>query len=245
MTALHPDGAGDGPCGRARNGARRVVYRTGAMMTVLVAVASLSVTGYACLLAVYRQHVRVADSRRVVSGISALVSSRAFVALSGAGQAASASAAPGAGKASSSSETTGASPAGAATGALALTASERRDCPAAAAACVDLAGEITWLQAAGKVTYGPVRMQPGPPGAPHATRAGTFRVTGNAGPGYLGTAYHHLTPWPVFYAPGGIAFCAGNLGQPSDDGCVDLTLAAARFYRQHLPDGAEVVVFLG
>lgn len=217
-------------------------------MTALVAVASLSVTGYACLLAVHRQHVRVADSRRVVSGISALVSSRAFVALSGAAQAASASAseaAPSAGETGSSSETSGASRASGATGALALTASERRDCPAAAAACVDLAEKITWLQGAGKVTYGPVRVQASPPGAPDATRAGTFRVAGNAGPGYLSTAYRHLTPWALFFAPGGIAFCEGSLSQPAEDGCVDLALTAARFYSQHLPAGAEVVVFLG
>jgi hypothetical protein len=239
MTALHRGGAGDGPCTRARNGARRVVGRTGAMMTALVAVASLSVTGYACLLAVHRQQVRAADARRVVSGISALVSSRALVALSSA--AANSGSAT---KAVGISETSGARQAGGGAGALALTASERRDCPVAAAACVDLTEKITWLQAGGKVMYGPVRMQPVPAGAPRATPAGAFRVTSKAGPGSVSAAYHRLTPWAAFFAPGGSSFCYGSLSQPSEGGCVGLALTAARFYSQHLAAGAEVVVFL-
>jgi hypothetical protein len=203
------------------------------MVTAMVAVASLSVTGYACVLAVHRQHVRAADSRRVVSGISALVSSRALVALSNAS------------KASGPGEASGASQGSGAAGSLTLTASERRDCPAAATACVDLTGNITWLQAGGKLTYGPVRMEPSLAGARHATPTGTFHVTGKAGPGYVSTADHDLIPWAVFFAPGGVAFCEGSLTQPPGDGCVHLAMAAARFYNQHLPAGAEVVVFLG
>jgi hypothetical protein len=203
------------------------------MMTAMVAVASLSVTGYACVLAEHRQHVRAADSRRVVSGISALVSSRALVALSSAG------------KASSPGKASGASLGSGAAGPLALTASERRDCPAGAAACVDLTDKITWLQAGGKVTYGPVKMESSPAGARNATPTGTFHVTGKAGPGYVSTAGHDLIPWAVFFAPGGIAFCEGSLTQPSEDDCVYMSTAAARFYNQHLPAGAEVVVFLG
>jgi hypothetical protein len=217
------------------------------MMTALVAVATLSVAGYACLLAVHRQQVRVADSRRVVSGISALVSSRALVALSSAASKAAASNASNAGgatRAPGASETSGASQASGATGALALTASERRDCPAAAAACVDLTEKITWLQAGGKVTYGPLRLQVSPSGAAQATAEGTFRVTGEAGPDSVSTAYRRLAPWAVSLAPGRVAFCAGSLSQPPADDCVDLALTAARFYSQHLPVGAEVVVFL-
>lgn len=221
------------------------------MMTALVAVASLSVTGYACVLAVHRQHVRAADSRRVVSGISALVSSRALVALSSAASkgasatsTASAGSTPSAGDVSGSSQGSGVSHASPTTRSLALTANERRDCPAAAAACVDLTEKITWLQAAGRVTYGPVRLEPSPSGAQHATPTGTFRVAGGGGQDSVGTAGHHVRPWAVFLAPGGIAFCEGSASQ-SPDGCVDLTVAAARFYSQHLPAGAEVVVFLG
>ena len=201
-------------------------------MTALVAVASLSVTGYACLLAVHRQHVRAADSRRVVSGISALVSSRALVALSSAG------------KASSSVDPSGTGPGGATTSPLTLTASERQDCPAGAAACVDLTDKITWLQAGGKVTYGPVSIEPSPTGARSAGPTGTFHVTGKAGSRYVSTVGHDLMPWAVLFAPSRIAFCAGSLTQSSDD-CVHLALATARYYNQRLPVGAEVVVFLG
>jgi len=236
MTALHRGGAGNGPCAEPHSDGRRAMCRAAAMMAVLVAVASLSVTGYACVLAVHQQQVRAAGSRRVVSGISALVRSRALVALSHASEASN----PGNGNPGNPS---GASQASEAVGSLALTASERRNCPAGAAACVDLADKITWLQAGGKVTYGPVRMEPGPAGGRNATPAGTFHVTSEAGPDYVSMADHDRMPWAVLLAPGGIAFCEGSLVQPSADGCVHLAMAGARFYNQHLPAGAEVVAF--
>jgi hypothetical protein len=204
------------------------------MLTALVVVASLSVAGYACLLALHRQGVAAAGSRQVVSGISALVSSQA---LGTALRAASS-----AGDAGKAGDASGAAKPGAATGRLALTASERRDCPATAAACVDLTGKITWLQAAGKVSYGPVRMEPGPLGSQGATPAGTFHVTGKAGPGYVASPGHQPTPWAVFLAPGDITIGEGSLAQPSA-GCLHLSMASARSYNQRLRTGAEVVVF--
>jgi lipoprotein-anchoring transpeptidase ErfK/SrfK len=107
---------------------------------------------------------------------------------------------------------------------------------------VDLAAHITWLQSGGKVTFGPVRMEPGPPGTPHATPRGTFHVSWKAGPDFISTTYREPMPWPVFFAPGGIAFHGGSLTRPSH-GCVHLTVADARYYNAHLPIGAEVVVF--
>jgi hypothetical protein len=86
-------------------------------------------------------------------------------------------------------------------------------------------------------------MEPSPPGASHATRTGTFHVTRGGGPDYV-SAGHHLILWAVFFAPGGVAFCQGSLSQPAEDGCVNLAATVARFYRQHLPVAAEVVVFL-
>ena len=59
---------------------------------------------------------------------------------------------------------------------LVLTSSDRRDCPAAAVACVDLTRHITWLQTGGKVSFGPVQMEPGRPGGGHQTPRGTFHV---------------------------------------------------------------------
>ena len=128
------------------------------------------------------------------------------------------------------------------TGPLTLTAADRRSCPAAATACVDLIRHITWLQSAGKVIFGPVRAEPGPPGSAHATPRGTFQVSWKAGPGFISNIYHDPMPWAVFFAVGGIAFHGGSLTTPSH-GCVHLTTENAHYYNDHLPVGAEVVVF--
>ena len=125
---------------------------------------------------------------------------------------------------------------------LVLTARDRESCPAAATACVDLTEHLTWLQADGKVSFGPVRMEPGPPGTPHATPHGTFQVSWKAGPHFVSNIYGDPMPWAVFFAPGGIAFHGGSLTE-SSHGCVHLTVPNARYYSAHLPIGAEVVVF--
>jgi hypothetical protein len=125
---------------------------------------------------------------------------------------------------------------------LALTTRDHQNCPRVASACVDLAEHLTWLQADGKVSYGPVPMEPGATGTVHATPTGTFNVAWKAGPTYVSTSYHELIPWAVFFAPGGIAFHEGSLTS-SSHGCVHLTMDAAYYYNQHLPVGAEVVVF--
>ena len=125
---------------------------------------------------------------------------------------------------------------------LALTAEDRANCPAAATACVDLARHITWLQAGGRVSFGPVRMEPGQPGSAHATPTGTFQVSWKAGPAFVSDIYDEPMPWATFFAPGGIAFHGGSLVHWSH-GCVHLTVANAHYYQEHLPIGAEVVVF--
>src|SRR5215469_1770944 len=125
---------------------------------------------------------------------------------------------------------------------LTLTALDRESCPAKATACVDLTGHLTWLQSAGKVTFGPVRAEPGPPGSAHATPRGTFQVSWKGGPDFMSNIYHEPMPWAVFFAPGGIAFHGGSLTTPSH-GCVHLTDQNAQYYNDHLPVGAEVVVF--
>lgn len=125
---------------------------------------------------------------------------------------------------------------------LTLTALDRESCPAKATACVDLTRHLTWLQSAGRVTFGPVQAEPGPPGSPHATPRGTFQVSWKAGANFVSNIYHEPMPWAVFFAPGGIAFHGGSLTNPSH-GCVHLTDQNARYYNDHLPVGAEVVVF--
>jgi lipoprotein-anchoring transpeptidase ErfK/SrfK len=125
---------------------------------------------------------------------------------------------------------------------MVLTASDRQDCPAAATACVDLTRHITWLQTGGKVSFGPVQMEPGKPGGGHETPRGTFHVAWKAGPAYISTTYHEPMPWATFFAAGGIAFHGGSLTKWSH-GCVHLTTKNAHYYNEHLPIGAEVVVF--
>jgi len=135
-----------------------------------------------------------------------------------------------------------AAPASLATMPPVLTAADHRDCPAAAAACVDLTRHITWLQADGRITFGPARMEPGQPGSAHQTPRGTFWVEWKAGPSFMSNIYDEPMPWATFFAPGGIAFHGGSLTAWSH-GCVHLTDANARYYNEHLPIGAEVVDF--
>jgi lipoprotein-anchoring transpeptidase ErfK/SrfK len=125
---------------------------------------------------------------------------------------------------------------------LALTAADHQDCPAAATACVDLTRHITWLQAGRRVTFGPVQMEPGKPGSQHQTPRGTFQVAWKAGPSYQSNTYHEPMPWATFFAVGGIAFHGGSLTAWSH-GCVHMTDTNAHYYNEHLPIGAEVVVF--
>jgi len=81
-------------------------------------------------------------------------------------------------------------------------------------------------------------MEPGPPRTPR----GTFHVEWKAGEHYMSTEFHEPMPYAVFFAPGGIAFHGGSLTVPSH-GCIHLDIGSARYYHDHLPVGAEVVVF--
>ena len=123
-----------------------------------------------------------------------------------------------------------------------LSPRDRSSCPAAASACVDLSDHLTWLQSDGRLTYGPVRIEPGAPGTPRATPRGTFHVQWKAGVNYISTEYHEPMPYAVFFAAGGVAFHGGSLTTPSH-GCVHLDIGSARYYHDNLPVGAEVVVF--
>jgi L,D-transpeptidase catalytic domain len=122
-----------------------------------------------------------------------------------------------------------------------LSAAARKSCPAAATACVDLADHLTWLQAHGRITYGPIAMEPGTPGTSDATPRGTFHVTWKAGPRFMSNEYNEPMPWAVFFI-NGVAFHGGSLVKHSH-GCVHLDIGDARYYHDHLPIGAEVVVF--
>src|SRR5580698_4698104 len=127
-------------------------------------------------------------------------------------------------------------------GSLALTPRDHSACPPAAAACVDLSRHLTWLQSDGKATFGPVRMEPGPPRSANATPRGTFTVMWKGGPNVVSNIYNEPMPWAVQFTSGGVAFHGGSLALPSH-GCVHLTMANAHYYNEHLAIGAEVVVF--
>jgi L,D-transpeptidase catalytic domain len=127
-------------------------------------------------------------------------------------------------------------------GSPAMTIRDYSSCPSAAAACVDLSRHLTWLQSDGKVTFGPVRMEPGPAGSANATPRGTFTVLWKGGPNVISNIYDEPMPWAVQFTSGGVAFHAGSLTLPSH-GCVHLTMANAHYYNEHLAIGAEVVVF--
>jgi L,D-transpeptidase catalytic domain len=135
-----------------------------------------------------------------------------------------------------------ATPDAAGAGSRALSPKARSSCPAAASACVDLSDHLTWLQSGGRISYGPVPMEPGPPGTQRATPRGTFHVQWKAGPNYISTEFDEPMPYAVFFAPGGVAFHGGSLTTPSH-GCVHLDIGSARYYHGHLPVGAEVAVF--
>ena len=116
----------------------------------------------------------------------------------------------------------------------------RAECAPAATACADLGAHVTWLQSGGRITYGPVRMEPGGAGDP--TPRGVFHVAWKAGAHYISTSYDVPIPYAVFFAAGGVAFHEGSL-TTSSHGCIHLTMAAARYYNEHLPIDAEVAVF--
>jgi hypothetical protein len=59
---------------------------------------------------------------------------------------------------------------------------------------------------------------------------------------YVSNEYHEPMPYAVFFAPGGVAFHGGSLTTASH-GCVHPDMNSARYYHDHLPVGAEVVVF--
>jgi lipoprotein-anchoring transpeptidase ErfK/SrfK len=123
---------------------------------------------------------------------------------------------------------------------IAVSPQARAQCPPAFTACADLTAHVSWLQSGGRITYGPVRMEPG--AADDPTPRGLFHVAWKAGAHYISTSYGVPIPYAVFFAAGGIAFHAGSL-QSSSHGCIHLTLAAARYYNEHLPVGAGVAVF--
>lgn len=111
-------------------------------------------------------------------------------------------------------------------------------CSPAAAACIDLSANTSWLQYNGSVTYGGVPITSGRPG--YETPTGTFHVT-YKDIDHWSRAYDAPMPYSVFFTDTGVAFHEGSLTQQSH-GCVHLSPEAARVYYNALKPGDVVEV---
>jgi hypothetical protein len=112
-------------------------------------------------------------------------------------------------------------------------------CPRTAAACVDLAGNRTWLQSGERLSYGPVRMSHGMAG--WETPRGTFQVTRKVRHEVSRLFNNAPMPYSVYFV-GGIAFHEGDPAYASH-GCIRLDQPAAATYFDRLQVGDTVVVF--
>ena len=146
MAATARDGASPAAAPDPERPARRLGPRLTALVMVIAA-ASLAVTGYACALAGIDGVAAIrgtgsghkpSPGKGVVSGISSFVGSSAFAAaLSSAASISSVAASPVGPHASSGR-------------------ADRQECLPAAAACVDLTQRLPWSQDDGAEGYGPV-----------------------------------------------------------------------------------------
>ena len=112
-------------------------------------------------------------------------------------------------------------------------------CPRTAAACVDLDGDRTWLQAGERLSYGPVRMSHGMSG--WETPRGTYQVTRKVRHDVSRLFDNAPMPYSVYFV-GGIAFHEGDPSYESH-GCIRLDQPAAATYFDRLQVGDTVVVF--
>ncbi|MEU9386932.1 L,D-transpeptidase [Streptomyces sp. NPDC048279] len=120
----------------------------------------------------------------------------------------------------------------------------RKNCPVKSyrVACVDLNRQVTWVQKAGKVVFGPVQMRSGRKG--HATRAGLHTVYWRH-KNHWSTLYNSPMPYAQFF-DGGQAFHAvyGSLYTTVGSwGCVNLKLGDAKKLWGVLKKGDKVYVW--
>lgn len=111
-------------------------------------------------------------------------------------------------------------------------------CGPAAHACVDLSAQQAWLTRGTRAIYGPVPITTGKPGS--ETPPGTFNVTFKD-IDHKSSIFHNAPmPYSVFFN-GGIAFHEGSLYVQSN-GCVHLSLNAAKTFYRHLSPGEVVQI---
>ena len=117
---------------------------------------------------------------------------------------------------------------------------DRGPCPATARACVDLAGQRTWLQKDGNVEYGPVTMSSGAQG--WETPRGTHKVTRKVKDEISREFHNAPMPYSVYFTNTGVAFHAGRVDWLSH-GCIHLNHDDAVTYFNSLKPGAVVFVY--
>lgn len=115
----------------------------------------------------------------------------------------------------------------------------RAECPVEAEACVDLTNNMTWLQADGAVTYGPIQHIAGRQG--FQTTPGMHAVSWK-NIDHVSSIYDTPMPYAIFFTSTGMAFHQGELNIPSH-GCVHLTPDAAAVYWENLHPGDQVYIF--
>ena len=117
---------------------------------------------------------------------------------------------------------------------------DRGPCPATARACVDLAGQRTWLQKDGNVEYGPVTMSSGAQG--WETPRGTHKVTRKVKDEISREFHNAPMPYSVYFTNTGVAFHAGRVDWLSH-GCIHLNHDDAVTYFNSLKTGDVVFVY--
>ena len=117
---------------------------------------------------------------------------------------------------------------------------DRGPCPATARACVDLAGQRTWLQKDGNVEYGPVTMSSGAQG--WETPRGTHKVTRKVKDEISREFHNAPMPYTVYFTNTGVAFHAGRVDWLSH-GCIHLNHDDAVTYFNSLKPGDVVFVY--
>ena len=117
---------------------------------------------------------------------------------------------------------------------------DRGPCPATARACVDLAGQRTWLQKDGNVEYGPVTMSSGAQG--WETPRGTHKVTRKVKDEISREFHNAPMPYAVYFTNTGVAFHAGRVDWLSH-GCIHLNHDDAVTYFNSLKPGDVVFVY--
>lgn len=119
---------------------------------------------------------------------------------------------------------------------------DRGSCPPQAAACIDKAGNRSWIQRNGEVIYGPAVISHGAPSPETATPAGTFYVNRKIKDEISREFNNAPMPYAVYFTTNGIAFHEGRVDWLSH-GCIHLQHDDAVAFFDLLQPGDMVYVY--